>query len=55
MDAEELDELVCWKFAGEGWEVRAREERRGVITGGLDQGERERGVKNKEMQSMRVY
>jgi hypothetical protein len=25
----ELEELVCWRRAGEGWVVRAREERRG--------------------------
>lgn len=33
MEDDELEELVCWKTAGEGWEVRAREERRGVMTG----------------------
>lgn len=55
MDAEELDELVCWKFAGEGWEVRAREERRGVITGGNSIKEREMEVKNQEMQPVRIY
>jgi hypothetical protein len=27
----ELEELVCWRRAGEGWVVRAREERRGVM------------------------
>lgn len=30
-EVEELEELVCWRRAGEGWVVRAREERRGVI------------------------
>jgi hypothetical protein len=28
-EVEELEELVCWRRLGEGWVVRAREERRG--------------------------
>jgi hypothetical protein len=33
VELEELEEFVCWLRAGEGWEVRAREERRGDMAG----------------------
>jgi hypothetical protein len=38
VELEELAEefvLVCWRRAGEGWVVRALEERRGVMVAGL--------------------
>ena len=53
-ELEELEELVCWRRAGEGCVVRSREERRGVMAA-IGRGGVCENIDRRILRSNRIY